>query len=262
MNESEIKAALAGMPLGGLRFFQTIGSTNDEALNWAASGGPDLSIIVADEQTAGRGRAGRKWFTPPGAALAFSLILRPRPGEQTFPGRITGLAALALVQSCQGLGLRAEIKWPNDILLDRRKAAGILVESAWAGNELYASVIGVGVNVAQAAVPPPDQLSFPATSLEAELHRPVDRLSLMRNALASLIELRPKIASPEFIREWEQALAYRDEQVTVGRDNEAALNGRLLGLEPDGSLRLMTHDRPVTIHVGEIHLRPSNDRIR
>ena len=145
MNKDEISAALADLPLGGLRFFDSIGSTNDEALAWISEDAQDLSIVVADEQTAGRGRSGQKWLTPPGSALAFSLILRPSTLERTVPGRITGLGALALAQCCADLGITtARIKWPNDLLLNGRKAAGILVESAWAGNVLDASVLGIG----------------------------------------------------------------------------------------------------------------------
>ena len=261
MQESEIRAALASLPLGGLRFFDTIGSTNDEALAWAALGARDLSIVIADEQTSGRGRAGRKWHTPPGAALAMSLILRATPTERTMPARVTGLAALALVQACGKHGLQAEIKWPNDILLRGRKTAGILVESTWAGNELDSSVIGIGVNVAKAAVPPADELSFPATSLEAELGQPLNRLEVLRDILVGIFGWRPRIGSPEFIQEWEQALAYRGETVTIGRENETPLTGKLLGLEPDGSLRLGVDYKPVIIHFGEIHLRPGNDKM-
>ena len=92
MQEWEITAALADLPLGGLRFFETTGSTNEDALEWAASGARDLSLVVADEQTAGRGRAGRKWHTPRGAALALSLILRPTAIERTlsFANQLTG----------------------------------------------------------------------------------------------------------------------------------------------------------------------------
>src|SRR5512141_2769024 len=115
MRRNELSAALAGLPLGGLRFFTTIGSTNDEALAWAAEGAPDQSLVVADEQTAGRGRAGRRWHTPPGAALAISLILRPTPVERTLPARTTGLAALAITQCCTAMNLQASIKWPNDV---------------------------------------------------------------------------------------------------------------------------------------------------
>ncbi len=261
MNKDEISAALVDLPLGGLRFFSSTGSTNDAALEWAAAGARDLSLVVADEQTAGRGRAGRKWYTPPAAALAMSMILRPSPLERIIPARITGLGALALVQSCWKRGLKAQIKWPNDVLLNGRKAAGILVESEWAGNALHASVLGMGVNVMQAAVPPPDQVHFPATSLDAESGRPIERTKLLRDIIESLLEWRARIGTPEFILAWEAALAFRGEEITVGREGEPALHGKLLGLEPDGSLRLLADEMPTIVHFGEIQLRPSNDRI-
>ena len=261
MQQAEISAALADLPLGGLRFFSTIGSTNDEALAWAAEGARDVSLVIADEQTAGRGRAGRKWSTPSGSALALSLILRPRPVERTLPARMTGLAALALVQCCRERALEAQIKWPNDVLLRGCKVAGILVESAWAGNALDAAVLGIGVNVAAAAVPPPEQLSFPATSFETELGRRVDRVKLLRDILAALLEWRSRLGTPEFVQAWEAALAFRGEQVFVGKDNERPLEGTLLGLGQDGSLCLLADGMPQIVHFGEIHLRPRNDRI-
>jgi BirA family biotin operon repressor/biotin-[acetyl-CoA-carboxylase] ligase len=261
MDQDEISAALAYLPLGGLRFFDSIGSTNDEALAWVGEGAQDLSMVVADEQTAGRGRSGQKWFTSPGSALAFSLILRPSTLERTVPARITGLGALALAQCCADLGITARIKWPNDILLNGRKAAGILVESAWAGNVLDASVLGIGLNVAATAVPPASQVTFPATSLETELGRPLERVGLLRDIVAALLAWRSQIASRDFIRAWEDALAFRGEEVLIGRDGERLLSGKLLGLETDGSLRLMSDDMPTIVHFGEIHLRPTDDRI-
>ncbi len=261
MQESEVLAALADILLGGFRFFSTVGSTNDEALAWAAAGAYDLSIVVADEQTAGRGRSGRQWHTPRGAALAVSVILRPTPIEEALPARITGLAALALVECCRGLGLEAQIKWPNDILLNGRKAAGILVESAWTGHQLEASVVGIGANISQQAIPAADRLSFPATSLETELRHPVARLTVLRDTLKALVAWRSRLGTDEFLVAWDQALAFRGEQVSVSRDGEPPLNGTLAGLEPDGSLRLIVHDKLVIIHFGEIHLRPSDDRI-
>ena len=261
MDENQISAALAGLPLGGLRFYRSIGSTNDEALAWSAVGAQDLSLVVADEQTAGRGRAGRKWHTPPGMALAFSLILRPSPFERTVPARLTGLGALALVDLCKDLALDAQIKWPNDILLRGRKVAGILVESAWAGNALDASVLGIGLNVAAAAIPPAEELTFPATSLETELGRRLKRAGLLGVILAALLAWRSRIASPEFIRAWESSLAFRGHLVALGRDGNQPLVGTLLGLEMDGSLRLMADSMPTVVHFGEIHLRPMDDRM-
>src|ERR1044071_8233560 len=117
MNQHDLKKALSKLPLGDMRYFESIGSTNDEALAWAATDSPDLSLIIADEQTAGRGRLDRKWFTPSGTALAFSLILRPTPEEKPFLTRIVGLAALAVAEAVQKRELRAQIKWPNDVLI-------------------------------------------------------------------------------------------------------------------------------------------------
>ncbi len=261
MDEAQLGAALAGLPLGGLRFFESIGSTNDEALRWAAEGARDLSLVVADEQTAGRGRSGRKWHTPAGSALAFSLVLRPSAVERTLPARITGLAALATIQCCEQLGLHAQIKWPNDVLLGGRKVAGILVESAWTGNTLDAAVMGIGINVAPTALPPADQLSFPATSLEAELGRSLNRADTLREVLTSMVAWRARIGTAEFIQAWEDVLAFRGQQVAVGQDAGQPLNGTLLGLEPDGSLRLLAENMPTIVHFGEIHLRPRDDRI-
>src|SRR5512141_960549 len=113
MNQSQIKKSLSKLPLGEIKYFDSVGSTNDEALAWAANDAPDLSIIIADEQTAGRGRLDRKWFTPKETALAFSLILRPTAEERQYLTRTVGLAALAVAESLLARGLSAQIKWPN-----------------------------------------------------------------------------------------------------------------------------------------------------
>ena len=162
MNEGRLRKALSSVPIGELRYFDSIGSTNDEALTWASQGATDLSMVIADEQTAGRGRSRRKWFTPPGSALAFSLILRPSKVELVFPTRITGLGALALTDALLPIGLAPKIKWPNDILIKGRKVAGILVESVWSGDVLLASILGMGVNVLKASTPPKDGIGFPS----------------------------------------------------------------------------------------------------
>src|SRR5215216_5094430 len=126
MNQQELKKSLSKLRLGDIKYFESIGSTNDEALAWAANDTPDLSLVVADEQTAGRGRLDRKWFTPKGTALAFSLLLRPMAEEKPFLTRIVGLAALAVAESLLKLELNAQIKWPNDILTNGKKVCGIL----------------------------------------------------------------------------------------------------------------------------------------
>src|SRR5574338_551328 len=110
MNQNQLQRALARLPLGEVRYFESIGSTNNEALAWAAGDARDLSLVIADAQTAGRGRLDRKWFTPGGTALAFSLILRPTAQEKPHLTRIVGLAALAVADALRTRGLIAQIK--------------------------------------------------------------------------------------------------------------------------------------------------------
>ncbi len=258
MNEQELRNALTSLPLGGFRYFKSIGSTNDEALAWAAQGASDLSLVVTDEQTAGRGRSGRKWFTPPESALAFSLVLRPTAAEQSYPARTTGLGALALADVLRARNLQAQIKWPNDVLIKGKKVAGILVESIWMGDKLDASVLGMGVNVFSASVPPADETLFPATSIETELGYPVGRAELFSDLLAALLSWRSRIGSNDFIQAWEEALAFRGKQIKLARDNEPPRIGELLGLEPDGSLRFRNESGEIhQVKFGEIHLRPA-----
>src|ERR1044071_5601669 len=107
MNQNELKKTLSKLPLGDIRYFDSIGSTNNEALAWATGDAEDLSLVIADEQTAGRGRLDRKWFTPKGTALAFSLIMRPTADEKQYLTRMVGLAALAVVDTLQTRGLIA-----------------------------------------------------------------------------------------------------------------------------------------------------------
>jgi BirA family biotin operon repressor/biotin-[acetyl-CoA-carboxylase] ligase len=266
--QKKLRENLSSIPLGGLRYFNSIGSTNDEALAWAAEGARDFSLVVADEQTTGRGRAGRKWITPHGTALAFSLILRPAltpgpspdygRGESSQPSLFTGLGALALADALKAHKLKPQIKWPNDVLLNKKKVAGILVESVWTGDALDTVVLGMGVNVLADSVPPAHELLFPATSVEAELGRPLERAELLRDILSALVTRRHGLATGEMVKAWDKNLAFRGEQVQVWKGSEEPLQGRVIGLASDGSLRLLVaqRDKIVTVQFGEIHLRP------
>jgi BirA family biotin operon repressor/biotin-[acetyl-CoA-carboxylase] ligase len=240
-----------------VRYFDSIGSTNNEALAWATSDAKDMSLVIADEQTAGRGRLNRKWFTPKGTALAFSVILRPSAKEKPYLTRMVGLAALALADALRTRGLVAQIKWPNDVLLNGHKVAGILVESVWLGEEVDAVVIGIGVNVLKAAVPSADLLQFPAASLEDALGPEVEREQILHDILTGMIALRSHLGTDSFIAAWETALAFRGEQVQAEQGDGNLVTGKLLGLEPDGSLRLSTEDGiSVTVRFGDVQLRP------
>ena len=257
MDERILRKALSDIPLGGLRTFEQTGSTNDVALVWAADGAPDLALVCAEEQTSGRGRGDRRWFTPPGTALAFSLVLRPYPGEEQSVPLFSGLGAMAVCAALGMRGLHPEIKWPNDVLLNRRKVCGVLAEAVWMGEKADSIVLGVGVNVKPEAVPPSDQLNFPATSIEAEMGKSVDRLTLLRDVLQALLYWRSLLTKDVFLNTWENHLAFRGEQVEIWAEGGPARTGQVEGLERDGSLRLRSHAGQVfTVQFGEVHLRP------
>ena len=257
MDEHTLRKTLSDIPLGGLRTFSQAGSTNDMALAWAADGAPNLSLVYAEEQTSGRGRGSHRWITPPGTALAFSLVLRPFPGEAQSVPLFSGLGALAV---CEALGMRRlhpEIKWPNDVLLNRRKVCGILAEAVWLGDKVDSVVLGIGLNVKPVAVPPSEQLYFPATCVEAEMGKEVDRLGLLKDILQALLYWRSLLTKDVFSHAWEKHLAFCGEQVEIRTDDTPSRTGIVEGLERDGSLRLRSPGGQVfTVQFGEVHLRP------
>ena len=263
MDERTVRKVLSNIPLGGLRYFEQAGSTNDIALGWAAAGAPDLALVFAEQQTAGRGRGSHSWFTPPGAALAFSLVIRPLPGEEQLVSLFSALGALAVSEVLAAQGLHPQIKWPNDVLLNQKKVCGILVESVWTGEKVDSLVLGVGLNVKPEAVPPPDQLSFPATCLEAELPPPghifpaFERALMLQQILQAVRYWRSLVPTIIFRHNWERRLAFRGEQVEIWTDGQAARKGQVDGLEQDGSLRLLSpQGQAFTVQFGEVHLRP------
>jgi BirA family biotin operon repressor/biotin-[acetyl-CoA-carboxylase] ligase len=260
MRESQVRAALRDVPLGGLRVFQRVGSTNDAAMGWIRESAPDSALVVADEQTHGRGRAGRQWHTPPGRALAFSLVLRPTAEEAPWASRLAGLGCLAVTDALAGLDLEAAIKWPNDVLLGGKKVAGVLTESIWNGESLSAAILGIGINVLEGSAPSSETL-FRATTVESEMGTPPDRLHILRACISGLLMWRSQLASDRLWQVWQDRLAYVGEMVMLtaagGEDVEAVL----IGLERDGSLLLRGEAGPMHVGAGDMHLRSSNDRI-
>lgn len=261
MDLSSLTDALTGLPIPQIRFFESIGSTNDVGLEWAAAGAEDGCLVVADLQTQGRGRLGRRWVTRPGAALAFSLILQPTQTETSRLGFFTALGALAISQALEDtLGAAPEIKWPNDVLLLGRKTAGILVEAAWLGDHLQGVIIGIGINIAPEAVPPADQLLFPAISVEEAVGRPVDRQALLQAILKALFTWRTQIREEKFLRNWEDRLAFQGAWVQIEQASPGSMPvaGQLVGLASDGSLVLRSASGELTtVAVGDLHLRPT-----
>jgi BirA family biotin operon repressor/biotin-[acetyl-CoA-carboxylase] ligase len=267
---------LVDLPIGDVRYYPSIGSTNDEAMHWIEAGATDLSVVIANEQTSGRGRFNRRWYTPPDSALAFSVILKQVGQDlpqisQNIP-HLTALGALAVCDALASLfQLEAKIKWPNDVLIDGRKFCGILVEAQWLGEQLGAVVMGIGINITPLSIPDMIELNFPATCLEDCLgakpqgFSPIDRWVLLHSVLEKILHWRPLLHSILFTRAWDKKLAFRDEWVRVDLDYETsneqeqppAIEGKLLGITPSGALQLLNQaGKLITVQAGEIHLRP------
>lgn len=257
MNERTLRRALADLPLGEVRFFEQTGSSNDIALAWAAEGAPDLSLVYAEQQNSGRGRARRRWLTVAGGGLAFSLILRPGAGQGRSPASFSALAALGVCSALEALDVPAEIKWPNDVLVCGRKVCGVLAEAVWLGELVDRIVLGVGVNVTPASIPPGDGLTFPATCLEGEAGRSLDRAVLLRSILGKILDWHHLETEPAFWEAVQSRLAYRGETVIVSGEGIPAVEGQLQGVEQDGSLVLLAPGGVLRrVHFGELHLRP------
>ena len=165
---------------------ETTASTNDDLVRGAADGGSDRGVLVADLQTAGRGRLGRSWQAPPRTALTFSVLLRPEavpPARRGWIGALLGLAVTAAI--ARRTGLRAELKWPNDVLIDGRKVAGILAEMA-----PTALVVGAGVNVAMRAadLPRADATSLMLAGADPHACGREELLAAILDELAPLLD--------------------------------------------------------------------------
>ena len=249
-------------------FFPTIGSTNDVAIghdsnvkSLAAGLRPPRSteglVVVADEQTSGRGRRGHAWFSPPGSGLYVSVVLAPARARMDPERATTLLTLMAGVALAEGIaaatGLRVDLKWPNDLQVTRRKLGGILAEAS-GGGAAQSVVVGYGINVAATAFPP--ELRDRATSLESELGRAVDRDHVLVETLASLARRYEDLLDGRFdaiLDAWRGlAPAASGAQVTwTTPAGEHA--GVTSGIDDRGALLVTIGDRTERIISGEVH---------
>ncbi|MBK7781791.1 MAG: biotin--[acetyl-CoA-carboxylase] ligase [Anaerolineae bacterium] len=251
LDAARLRAALAGCPLGlPLEVHAELASTMDRLARLADAGAPSGAMVIADQQTAGRGRLGRSWQAEPGQALMFSLLLRPPPALQS-PERLAQLPMALALGALAALRLRlpdpsaAALKWPNDLLLAGRKAAGMLTELAWdeAGPRV---IVGLGLNLRQRAFPGlPDATSL-ALALQAavededpRLHRGDLAADLLRAAAAELARLA---GGEALTPRWAAELATLGRWVRVRRLEEdgGVLEGLAEGVAADGALLLRT----------------------
>jgi len=236
-------------------FHAELGSTNTRAMELAEAGAPDGTLVLAERQTAGRGRLGRRWHAPAGSSLLMSLVLRPALAPRQAQ-RMTMVCSLAAVEAIERLtGLRAAIKWPNDVYIGERKVGGVLTELGLQGEALRYVVVGMGLNVNF----DPDQLQnvmAPATSLSAEVGRLVPRLPLLAAILEGVERRYERMRagwSPHV--EWETHLLTRGRRVSVGTE-EGTFDGLAEGVDEDGALIVRRDDGAlVRVLAGDVTLR-------
>jgi BirA family transcriptional regulator, biotin operon repressor / biotin---[acetyl-CoA-carboxylase] ligase len=255
---SALEARLAGSIFAGkLHFAPVTGSTNIDALAAARSGAPHGSVFFADEQTAGRGRGDHKWQSAAGQGLYASVLLRPELPATRLPllPLAAGLAAMEAIRVASGLA--ADLRWPNDLLLGERKAGGILAE-AQTENRLDAgvlsyAVVGIGINVHQSHFAP--DLATPATSLDLETGRTINRQELLMALLESLErEARALLDSAEAKRIPQRVEAastwVRGRRVEVHGPQACA--GVTEGLDENGFLFVRTAESLMRVQTGGI----------
>lgn len=234
-------------------WYPRVASTMDIAAALAAAGAPHGTVVEAGHQSAGRGRMGRAWESRPGEALLTSWVLRV-PGSECNPSILSPLIALALIRTVAALAPNAPtgFKWPNDVLVDGRKLAGILLTSRVTGAETVV-IAGIGVNASRSISPSPAE----RTSL-AEWQDDIG-IPRIREALAEELSsvwacFKGQGVLPDIERqELEACMVWRDEVVEV-QGSGGTVAGVITGLEPDGSLRmqLVSGDRSIVLHAGEI----------
>jgi BirA family biotin operon repressor/biotin-[acetyl-CoA-carboxylase] ligase len=242
-------------PLGlRLLWFDHIGSTSDRALEWAEAGAEEGCLVLADAQSAGRGRLGRRWASPAGAGIYMSAVLRPPPPAMALLTMAAGLGVSEGIAAATGLD--THVKWPNDVCVagrPPRKLAGILAEAGSSGDGVLHVVLGIGINVLPAAYPP--DVAARATSLEGELGRAVSRGAVLAECLAGVWQRYGMLASgrgSDVLAAWRARAA-----VTLGRrvewdDPSGLRRGIARDVDGDGALIVAAESGLVRLTAGEV----------
>ena len=257
LGPAELAPHLAGR-WRDIRWLAETDSTQRVARELARAGAPEGTVVIAEAQTAGRGRLGRTWHSPRGVNLYCSIVLRPPLSPAAVPqvALVAGVAAAAALAETPGLAPR--LKWPNDVLIDGRKVAGILTEMEAEVERVHHVILGIGVNLnaPRAAFPP--ELRERATSLFLATGRRVDRAAVTGRLLAALEARYGRFLEGGFeaVRaEWESYSCLTGTDVRVA-SAEGEMAGRVLGLDADGALMLARPDGTSTrIVAGEVTVR-------
>lgn len=260
LDVGRIRRELTGRVVGRrIEFFPEVASTNAALRELALGGAPEGTVVLADGQTAGRGRGGKPWFSPPGVNLYASVLVRPAVRPAGIP-LLAFAASLALADAVRELGLPVAIKWPNDVLVRRRKVAGTLAEAAIDAERVEHVILGVGVNVnvthaaLRAAL---GTSALAATSLREALGQPVDRAAFAAAYLEALDEWLAihRLQGPApLVRAWRALDIVSGRRVEV-REGGETIEGRALGVDEEGRLCVADHGGRVhALVTGEVRL--------
>jgi len=240
-----------------IRYFETIDSTNRYARRLGEEGAEEGVLVIADEQTDGRGRSGRHWTTPPGSAIAMTLLLRPQLAPERI-SMVTLVMGLAVAQAVRELyGLDAKIKWPNDVVIGGKKICGILTEMSAELAAVHYIVIGVGTNANLRHFP--EEIRETATSLALELHRDIGRAQLIAGVVKSFEDhYRSFIAAADLSPVMED---YNALLVNAGRavrvlEPGHEYGGEAIGIDREGRLMVRRDDGSLClVYAGEVSVR-------
>ena len=241
--------------------YEEIGSTNNEAKRLAMEDCPDGTLVIAEQQHGGRGRLSRSFLSPKGRGLWFTLVLRPNilPTEAS---KCTLLAALAVAKAIRNrVGIDYGIKWPNDILVNGKKLVGILTEMSADMDGVNYIVCGIGINVNISREEFPDELQSIATSVEAELGQPFDRLTLLGAVCEETERAYEQMLREGFapiLAEWKKYSVTLGRAVRVIAPDET-YEGVAIDLDEDGSLLVKTETEIKTVLAGDVSIRPRDN---
>lgn len=243
LTPAALQAALRTAVFGHRVFYYAIiASTNDRALELAAAGEPEGSLVLAEQQTGGRGRRDRVWISPPGLGIYASIVLRPGVPAGRTPLFTIAAAVAVAVALRETTALPARIKWPNDVFAGGRKIAGILGESRGADPEIREVIIGIGINVHQRADDFPGDLARLATSVRLETERPPPRRASILAAVLEEFERRYhallRSVTDDLLREWRDLSAVPAGSRVVVEGPAGRREGDLMGVDADGALLL------------------------
>lgn len=222
-----------------LNRLEEVGSTNDVALEAARFGAEDGLVVWAQRQVRGRGQRERIWQSQPKSSLTFSVLCRPTEDEQPLLGRFTALGALAVARAVKvKTGSKAQVKWPNDVLLNGKKISGILAESDMESGKAKAVVVGIGLNLQPGAFDGNAAMNFPASDVFSESGYSLDAETWLWSILEALRALRQLLPGDAFMQEWNERLAYRGENRPIRNYKGETGMFRLLSVLTDGSLQV------------------------